>query len=283
MIDTEFFHQLDRFSFMIRKRVSNVYAGSRRSIRQGKGIEVVGYREYMPGDDFKSIDWRLYGRTEKLYIRKFEEEKNVTTHILLDTSKSMEYKNKFDYAARLAVGFAYLVTKENEKFSISTFSDKIDIMQPRRGRGHLSYAIDTLNNPTLKGITKFGECIEQYNQTIKSRSLVVIISDFLDSIESIKSGIYRIAHNDLIVIHVYDKTEYDLNFEGEIKLHDLETKEVIKTYLSPKFKSEYKEKLNKHIEAIRETCNHIGANFFSVSTDTPIFDVFFEVINTKGA
>jgi len=103
MIDTEFFNQLNRFSLMVRKRVSSVYAGSRRAVLQGKGIEIVGYREYMPGDDIRTIDWRVYGRTEKLYIRKFEEEKNVTTHILLDSSKSMDYSSngmtKFDYAA----------------------------------------------------------------------------------------------------------------------------------------------------------------------------------------
>src|SRR5665648_968897 len=132
MIDTDFFGQLDRFSFMVRKRVSNAYTGSRRSIKHGKGIDIIGYREYMPGDDFRTIDWKVYGRTEKLYIRQFEEERSVTTHILLDASKSRDYGDtlrKFDYAAMIGAGFAYLVTRDNEKFAISTFAETIEIAQ----------------------------------------------------------------------------------------------------------------------------------------------------------
>jgi len=237
MIDTEFFNQLNRFSLMVRKRVSSVYAGSRRAVLQGKGIEIVGYREYMPGDDIRTIDWRVYGRTEKLYIRKFEEEKNVTTHILLDSSMSMDYSSngmtKFDYAAMLACGFGYLVTRENEKFAISTFGETIDITPPKRGRGYLLHTIDRLNQTHLEGETKFDHCTQQYGKMIRSKSLVIVISDFLTDLDSIRAGLYRLAPNDLIVISIFDPAEYDLTIAGDVKLHDMETNAIRKTYISP--------------------------------------------------
>ena len=296
MIDTDFFGQLDRFSFMVRKRVSNAYTGSRRSIKHGKGIDIIGYREYIPGDDFRTIDWKIYGRTEKLYIRQFEEERSVTTHILLDASKSMDYggkdqnKNKvkdedqkdirkFDYAAMIGVGFAYLVTKDNEKFAISTFSETIEIAQPKRGRGYLLTTIDKLNAMPLEGKTDFANTFEQYAKTIHSRAVVVVVSDFLTDLNSIRTGLYRLGTNDLVVIQVLHENEVNITLDGDTKLHDLETDEVMRTYVSPRFKDEYKQQLDDHIAGVREICNELGADFHSFSTDKPIFDAFFEAIS----
>lgn len=282
MINTDFFEELDRFNFMMRKRVSTVYAGSRRSVRYGRGIGIVGYREYMPGDDIKTIDWRLYGRTEKLYIRQYEEEKNLTAHILLDASSSMDFRSngvsKFDYASMLATGFAYIVTKENEKFGISTFSEDVKILQPKRGTAYLMGMIDYLNSLKLAGRTNFARCIDEYVKVITSKSLVIVISDFLDRIESINAGIYRLANHDLILVQVLDRQEWDVKLEGDVKLHDMETDKRVKTYISPRFKEEYLFKLQDHVHAIAATCDRVGADFYTFRTDKPVFDAFFEIM-----
>ena len=124
-MDTEFFKELEKFSLLVKKRVSTAYSGGRKSLRFGHGISPVGYREYRKGDDFKLVDWKVYGRTEKLYIREHEEERSLVVHILLDGSASMGYEGKFGYASRLAAGFAYLATLENEKYAISLFCKKL--------------------------------------------------------------------------------------------------------------------------------------------------------------
>ena len=281
MIDTSFFKELDRFSFMVRKRVSTAYSGSRRSILKGRGMEPVSYREYSQGDDFKIIDWKVYGRTEKLYVKEFEEEKSLTTHILLDTSKSMDFRKKFEYAAMLALGFAYLVTKDNEKFGVSTFGEEINITKPRRGRKYLSLTIDLLNAASLTGKTKFDYCMEKYASMIKSRSLVIIISDFMADINAIKNGIFRLGDNELILIQVLDQIEKSLDFGGEAKLIDLETDAKMDIYTSPRLRSEYEKRLNDHIAGIKETCLMAGADFYSVTTDKPVFDAIFEVISQR--
>lgn len=268
---------------MVRKRVSTAYSGSRRSILKGRGMEPVSYREYTMGDDFKTIDWKVYGRTEKLFVKEFEEEKSLTTHILLDSSKSMDFQNKFEYASMLALGFAYLVTKDNEKFGISTFSEEINITKPKRGRGYLSLNIDTLNNMELSGATMFDYCIEKYASMIKSRSLVFIISDFMTDVEAVQNAIFRLGDNELVLIQVLDPVEMSLDLGGEAKLIDLETGANLDIYSSPRLRSEYGKRMDDHIAKIKETCVQVGADFHTVTTDKPVFDAIFEVINQRAA
>ncbi|PWB53688.1 MAG: DUF58 domain-containing protein [Candidatus Methanoperedenaceae archaeon] len=281
MIDTSFFKELDRFSFMVRKRVSTAYSGSRRSILKGRGMEPVSYREYTQGDDFKTIDWKVYGRTEKLYVKEFEEEKSLTTHILLDTSKSMDFRNKFEYSAMLALGFAYLVTKDNEKFAVATFGEDINITKPKRGRRFLSLTIDLLNSAQLNGKTNFDYCMEKYASVIRSRSLVFIISDFMADVDTIRNSVFRLGDNELVLIQVLDPLEKSLDLGGEAKLIDLETDAKMDIYTSPRLREQYLQKLNDHIAKIKETCMTVGADFHTVTTDKPVFDAIFEVVSTR--
>ncbi|MEZ5333999.1 MAG: DUF58 domain-containing protein [Methanolobus sp.] len=285
-IDVDFFRQLDRFTFMVRKRVSTVYAGSRRSMRSGKGLDTIGFREYNQGDELRAIDWKAYARSEKLYIRQFEEDKSLTTHILLDASKSMDYKegnypSKFEYATMLAAGFAYLVTKDNDKFAISTFSEDVQFAKPRRGRRHLLNTIDRLETATVGGKTEINECTILYGKAIKSRSLVIIISDFLQDPKEIESAIYRFADHDLILVQVLDKSERTLEIHGHSELIDLESGKKLDTYISEELKSEYQQKLEEHINHIGDTCSKVGAEFFTFTTDIPIFDAFFHTISRR--
>lgn len=284
-IDVDFFRQLDRFTFLVKKRVSTAYAGSRRSLHTGKGLDTIGYREYNQGDELKSIDWKAYARSEKLYVRQFEEDKSLTTHILLDASKSMDYSSgdisKFEYATMLAAGFAYLVTKDNDKFAISTFTDEIGITKPRRGRKFLLQSLERLEHVKLAGKTDIDECVQQYENAINSRSLVIIVSDFLEDPKAIESAIYRLADHDLILVQVLDKAESSLTLHGHSKLTDLETGIKIDTYLSEDFKSEYQKQLEAHMNTIQNACSKVGAEFYAFTSDVPIFDAFFHTINRR--
>ena len=285
MIDPSFLDQLKEFNFVLRKRISTVYSGGRPSIKHGKGIEVVDYREYMPGDDFRAIDWRVYGRTEKLYIRRFEEEKNLIMHILLDCSASMDFKtlgvNKFDYAGSIAAGFGFLAVQNQEKFATALYAETIkEMTQPKKSKAHLFNVIDMLNSVKLSGNTNFAVCATQYTKMIKSKAVSVIISDFIEPIESIREGMYRMAKHskELMVIQVLDPWEVNLGWKDDIKFEDAETGEVKRTYLSPSFKKEYHERLQEHIYAVQETCYDIGVEFHSITTNTPLFDAFVNIV-----
>ncbi|TQD23522.1 DUF58 domain-containing protein [Methanolobus vulcani] len=283
-IDVEFFRQLDRFTFMVKKRISTAYAGSRRSIHSGRGLDTKGYREYDSGDEIKTIDWKVYARSEKLYIRQFEEDKSLTTHILLDSSKSMDYTSgdapsKFEYATMLASGFAYLVTKDNDKFAISTFAEDVNITKPRRGRKYLLKTIERLETAPVGGKTAIDESTLVYSKVIHSRSLVIIISDFLQDPKEIESAIYRLSDHDLILVQVLDRTESSLEIHGHSRLIDLESGSKLDTYVSEDMKNEYQKKLTEHVGHISDVCNKVGAEFYSFTTDTPIFDAFFNTIS----
>ena len=288
LIDLDYCKELDRFTFMIKKRITSIYAGARRSIKEGRGIDIVDYREYFPGDDIKTIAWKVYCRTERLYIRRFEEEKNLTTHILVDCSKSMDFGEgikKFDYGGMIAAGFAYLISNENERFALSTYSDELKaVMQPKRGRRHFLNAVELLNSTQLEGQTKFDVCADQYSKMIRSRSLMIVVSDFLEPLSSLDTGIYKIAKgsHELVLIQVLDPKEKTLErIEGDTKLYDSETSEMRRTYVSPAFKANFKRMLDEHTAAIKIICDDVGAEFFSITSDTPIFDAFLEIIEHK--
>lgn len=286
MIDIDFLKELDRFSFMIKKRVSSVYAGERRSIKYGKGIDIVDLREYYPGDDIKLIDWNAYARTERLYIRRYEEEKNLTTHILVDSSNSMDFGfniPKFEYAKKLAIGFAYLVTKENEKFALLTYSDRInEIIQPKRGKKHFLKTVEYLSLKKSGGKTNIEASMDEYIKYIKSKSLIILISDFIEPIEEIEKGLYKISRfaYDFIVINLLDPVEKDLKeLGGNFKLYDMESEMMLKSYISERFRKEYKKRVENHIQNVSRICREVNANFYQFTTDTPIFDVFLEVLS----
>ena len=284
--DIEFLRQLDRYNMAIKKRVSTVYAGNRPSTRVGKGIDTVGYREYYHGDEMKDIDWKAYSRTEKLYVRQFEEEKTLTAHILLDASKSMDFPDrtvkKYEYAAMLALGVAYTVSRKNDKFAISTFNENIDINSPKRGMRYLLDLTDRLSSRELEGTTDLDICTRKYEKLIKSRSLVVIISDFLEDIQHIESSVHRLSGNDLILIQVLDPFEKKLPIKGDSRFFDMETGGEMKTYLSDSFKTNYFSELDRHNAAIDKVCKRSGAKFYSFTTDVPVFESFLKIID-RGA
>ncbi len=276
-MDTEFFAELDRFTLLVRKRVSTAYTGARRSVKVGRGISPVGYREYRKGDDFKFVDWKVYGRTEKLYVREHEEERSLAVHLLLDASSSMGFGEKFAFASMVSAGFAYMAIKENEKFSISKFGVMLEPGETRGGRRNLFRAIEDLDRTAPSGGTDFKRTAEQFDLTIRSTSLVVVISDFLDDVESIIAGIYKLSVHDLILIQILDPAEAGLDFEGDLRFIDMEAKRSVMTRVTPKVKEEYILKMNEHDARIRETCNVVGADFFTYTTDKPIFEVFSDV------
>ncbi len=278
-MDTEFFKELEKFSLLVRKRVSTAYSGGRKSLRFGHGISPVGYREYRKGDDFKLVDWKVYGRTEKLYIREHEEERSLVVHILLDGSASMGYEGKFGYAARLAAGFAYLATLENEKYAISLFCKKLYPGEPKRGRRNLFQSIEVLDGINPRGGTGLLAIADQVESLLKTTSLVVLISDLLGETDDVLSSIYRLSGHELVVIQVLAPQETELAFGGDVKFVDMESGLPLITRVTEDERKEYLRRMAEHNDRISAACNQVGADYFLVKTDRPIFEAFSEMLS----
>lgn len=283
MIDINFLHQLDKFSLIVNKRVTSNFTGERQTVEKGRGLIFKDHQIYMPGEDFRSIDWKVFGRTDRLYIKRYEEERNLTVHILVDFSGSMNFGHgkhkKSEFASMLGLGFAYMAMKNNERFVLSTFSDKLEFFKPRRGKKQIMSILDFLTHKKAKGDMKLDEASALYRKKVpKQRSLMVIISDFLYPIEEIRSCLYRFKEDDLILIQVLDVLERNLKLDGDFKLKDLETNAHMRTFISPYLKKHYSQMLNDHIARIHQACDQVGAEFYSANTGQKIFDVFYDVL-----
>ena len=281
MISTEFLDQLNRFHLVVKKRVTSNYMGPRRSIATGRGLTFKEHRIYSPGDDIRLIDWKVFARTDDLYIKTFEEERNLTVHTIIDSSASMGFGkplSKFDYSAMIGTGFAYLAMRENERFQFSTFSEKLDVFQPKRGMSQLANMVFHLNNVKTQGHSKMLEAMVQYKKLVGSRSLLVLVSDFLLNIDEIIESLYMLGDHEIKIIQVLDPIEKELKYHGDFKLIDSETQNRFRTYISPRLRVEYQQKLDSHSAKIEETCNRLGMRFFQITTNTPIFDAFYRVL-----
>lgn len=282
MIETDFLKHLNRLSIIINKRVTSNFAGERPSIHTGQGLLFKDHGIYTPGEDFRRIDWKLFARTDKLHIRRFEEDKSLVVHVLIDCSGSMNYGSqtykKFDYASMIGIGFAYMAMRRNEKFVLSTFSDRFELFSPKRGRRQLIATLDYLRNKKAEGMSKFEEALSGYSKCIKHKSLIVIISDFLYDPEDVKRVLYRFKNHTIKLVQVLDPLEVHLNLRGEFKLKDMETKGFMRTFISPFLKQHYMEKLQDHTSRLRWIANSLNAGFVSVSTDAPIYDAFYQIL-----
>lgn len=279
-MDTEFFKELERFSLLVRKRVSTAHIGSRRSIRFGHGISPVGYREYRKGDDFKLVDWKVYARTERLYVREHEEERSLLVHILLDSSGSMGFNRKFELASRIAAGFAFIATQENEKFSVSTFGEDLRAGEPVRGVGNLLKVIDLLDGTEPSGGTDILKASDQFDRMISTTSLVVLISDMLDDMDNVETAIYRLSRHDLIVVQILSPEERDLGIAGDARFIDMESGEALITRVSQRLRDDYRSRLDAHNSRISEICDSVGCSRFLFDSEMQVFDAFFEILRS---
>ncbi len=281
MINTDFLEQLDRFHLVVKKRVTSNYVGPRKSIASGRGLTFKDHRIYSPGDDIRLIDWKVFARTDDLYIKTFEEERNLTAHIIMDSSASMGFGkpiSKFDYAAMIGVGFAYLAMRENEKFQFSTFAENLDVFQPRRGMSQLASMVFHLNSTKTRGYSKLLDAMAQYKKLVGSRSLLVLVSDFLIDINEAVETLYTLGDHEIKIIQILDPIEKELKYSGDFKLIDSETQNKLRTYISPRLRVQYQQMLDEHSAKIEETCNKLGYHFFQLTTDIPIFDAFYRVL-----
>lgn len=283
MIDTSFLSHLDRFALILNKRVTSNYIGQRASTMIGRGLIFKDHQIYSPGDDFRSIDWRVYARSDDLFVKRYEEERNLTIHVIIDFSASMgfgEKTKKNEFASQIAIGFAYMALKNNERFVISTFSDSLHLFKPRKGRKQLAQIVEYLNKLKPQGSSLLQDSLHKYKKMINSKSMIVIISDFLYDVNEVKNALARYKGHEIKLIQVLDKQESNLTLNGDYRLRDLETNSIMRTFISPLLRKKYTDLLAGHQAKIQYAADELTARFYTVSTDTPIFDAFYKIFMT---
>ncbi|MCK9224364.1 MAG: DUF58 domain-containing protein [Candidatus Muirbacterium halophilum] len=267
-------YKLKNLKFVADKVVEGFLYGFHKSPYSGVNIEFSEYRPYEFGDELKNIDWKLWGKTDKLYVKKFEEETNMHVWILLDSSKSMKFENSKDisklfYAKMLSASLAYIFMRQMDVVGMADFSEKIKSVLPASNKGqHFSNLIKFLENIKISGNTDFSYSFLNFSRIMKKRGLIILISDMIDDSENLKKSISYFKHrkNQVIVFHIYDKREKDFPYSREKIFIDSETNERFRVN-ADNIRENYKEAFKKNQEKIRNICYESGIGYINVSTD----------------
>lgn len=279
MIDPAFLDELDRFQTGRKRHVEDRYPGEEESPEVGEGLTFSDYRRYAPGDDTRLIDWKLYARTRELYVKVFEEERNFTVHVLVDASESMAFGDgadgKFDRAAKLGLGFCYLTADEANDFRFSTFTDTYDRLDDgSSSAGEVLELVERCNAVEPTGQADFEEVFRTYAESIHSRALVLIASDFLGDVDAIEAGLASLARNRLVLAHVIDAAERELPVRGDTIFDGLERERSHRAYVSGQLAQEYRSRLGAHLTEVEERSEGLHARHQLVRTDEAFFDAF---------
>ncbi|PSP70947.1 DUF58 domain-containing protein [Halobacteriales archaeon QH_8_67_27] len=283
-IDPDFLDELDRFDAALDRETAAVRQGEQESPRVGEGLTFSDYRRYSPGDDTRLIDWKLFARTEEYYIKQFEEERNLTVHVLLDSSASMDFggeeSHKFDYGAKIGLGFCYLTAEEHNDFRFSTVGEQVDRLDTgRSNRGEVLGLIDRINGLEPEGEVDFESVLSAYADRIRSRSLVVLVTDCLAAADDIESGVSALARNDVdvLVVRVVAPDERDPDIVGDALFADPETETTRRSYFSQSLADSYRSRLDAHIDDVKRRVTGVDGEHVLVDTGEEYFDSFASV------
>jgi len=221
--------RIARLELRARAVVEGVLAGLHKSPYKGQSVEFLQHREYVRGDDLRRVDWKVWGRQDRLYVKEFEEETNLRLALLVDGSASMDYRSgalsKYDYAATLAASLAWLALSHGDAVGCGVFDDRLRAsVPPRTKRSHLTSVCEVLESPRNAGTGDFLRVLRTAAETLPKRGMVIIVSDLLGDRDGIFKGLQllRARGHDLALLHVLDDDELDFPFEGPTRFEGLE-------------------------------------------------------------
>jgi uncharacterized protein (DUF58 family) len=271
--------KLASFEFAPRLLVEGYLSGRHRSLARGSSIEFRDYRQYVPGDDLRLMDWRIYARTDRHYLRTYEEETNMECHIFLDSSASMGFGRqitKLDYASFFAAALSYLVVKNTDRVSLQLFDDKIRLFLPPGSTGrHLHNMMHALEHNRAGNRTSISEALRRSYPLLKRKGTLVVISDFLDQPAAVFTALSPYLHRGFKVhlFHILAPEELELEDRGLATFVDLETGQRVIAHTED-IRRKYREAVQTHINALRETAVRRQVDYVLTRTDTHYFNLF---------
>lgn len=272
-LDPKVLNKITRLDLKARHIVEGFMGGMHKSPYHGFSVEFAEHREYAPGDDLKHLDWKVFGRTDRLYIKEYELETNLRSHILLDTSESMDYGSrettKLELASHIAASMAYLILRQQDSVGMVCFDKEVKSFIPTSSSmGHLRPILGTLASSNAQNKTDLGAVLNTLAERIQRRGLIILISDLFDRPETVLKSLQHFAHkrHDVIVFHVLDEFELTFPFERMTLFEGLE--EYPKLLIDPRaLRKAYLEEVNKFCEEMRKGCVKQTVDYVRISTD----------------
>jgi uncharacterized protein (DUF58 family) len=279
--------KLERLHFYSKRAFSGQTKGERRSIKRGSSVEFADFRDYSLGDDLRYVDWRAYARLDKLFLKLFVEEEDLSVHLLIDTSKSMDFGEpvtKAVYARRAAAALGYVALTEQDRVMVAAFAAGLGRpMPPQRGKAGLIPFFRHLEDRTpIGGGTQFGDAMTQYAAQIRNPGIAVVLSDFFD--DTYERGLKALLarHMQIVLLHVLDPEELDPSITGDLRLIDSESGEKREVSMSPHVLAQYKAHLEEFTGNLKKMASRYGMDYVQISTDMPLETVMLSYLRKSG-
>jgi len=254
--------------------VEGYLSGMHKSPYHGFSVEFAQHREYVPGDDIKHVDWKVYGRTGRFYLKQYEEETNLLCWLLVDISASMQYRSgpvsKYDYACMIAAALSYLILHQQDSVGLVTFDDQVrQVLKPSSQPSHLKPLLQILNQGAAREKTSLAPIFHDLAERIARRALIVILSDLFDEIPDLLAGLKHLRHkrHEVVVFHILDGAELDFPFQEATLFRGLEV--PVELLTEPRsLRQGYLNELQKFLGDLRRGCRDQNVDYVQLRTDT---------------
>jgi uncharacterized protein (DUF58 family) len=289
-LDPELLSHINSLELLARAVVEGFMSGLHRSPYTGFSTEFTEYRQYNQGDDLRYLDWRLLGRTDRYFIKKYRADTNTQCHLLVDTSASMKYSSassitKLQYAQFLAASIAYLLNRQQDSVGLVAFDKRIHTHVPARNRsGHMRTIFGHLSQLISGEESNLSESLHQLAEILNRRGIVVIISDFYDHPDRLKEAFQhlRFKGHDLVAFHVLDQNELDFQFdEPVLLLEDSETQEQMPV-LPDVVMNGYRERIRRHVDKMRQSAASNNVDYEMMTTKQPLDYALFSFLSRRS-
>ena len=272
----EIVSKLDNLSLRARLVVEGFIIGLHRSPYHGFSVEFADHRAYGPGDEIRHVDWKLYAKTDRHYVKRFEEDTNLKSYLLVDQSRSMTYSshsvNKLSYAQTLGAALAYLMLKQQDAIGLALFDSELRrYLAPRAKPSHLDAILGRMSEVQPGPETHIAPVLHQLAESIVKRGLIILISDLFDDPDQVLLALKHFRHknHEVIVFHILDPQELELNFSTRTRFRDLETGAVVTT--EPwHIRKHYQREMNQFMERFRTMCRQQNIDYVLITTDKPL-------------
>ena len=287
-LSPEVVSRLSRLDLIAKNVVEGYITGLHKSPYHGFSTEFAEHRQYMAGDSLRFLDWKVYGRTDRMYVKRFEEETNLKSHIILDVSGSMGFRNqgsvtKLRYGNMLTAALAFLMIRQRDSVGLVTFSDSLkSYVPPRSIQSQLKEIIKVLSSTEPAGTTITGNILHTLAERLSVRGLVIFISDLIIDPDELIYGLKHFRHNghEVLVFHILDPMELSFDYQGETRFKDLETDEKITTqpwHIREKYLALFHEQLSSMVHAMHD----ISVDYARLTTDIPFDRALTEYLSKR--
>jgi len=289
-LDPKELSRLEGLQLRARLIVEGYVSGVHRSPFHGFSIEFAEHREYAPGDDLRYLDWKVFGRTDKYYLKQFEEETNLVCYLLLDISESMRYQgpdapmSKFEYAQSAAAALAYLVLHQQDSVGMATFDNEIRaLVRAGSNPSHIKQLIHVMERASTEKKTATGPIFHDLSERLKKRGIVIVLSDLFDDVDSMMAGLKHLRHrrHEVILMHVLDPAEIDFRFQRTTLFKGME--ELPEVLVEPRaLRKAYLEEFGRFVRRVKKGCRMHRIDYVPMRTDQPMEVALSSYLASRG-